>query len=519
VKPRALLSAAIVAALAAALAVAGCGGGGSSSGGGDDPAAMVPASAPVYVEVNLAPSSDESAAFDELVGVVAGTEDGGKLFAESLEEATLDGEKVDIEKEVEPWLGDKVGIYLAGYTGDFSEVGFLVETTDTGEAEDFIKKNRDASSKEAEFEGHKYWVAAEDGSVLGLVGDWLVLGKANSDFEAVVKVAEGEANLADSAKFKAAAEGAPSNGVGHLYVDIGGLLDETHAQISSETELGFSLVGIEPRQATLYASAIPHTGQLEIDVNSNLTSGTTAGGDASALLESLPATATGAFATAEFGKSLGESLHALSENGIPGQLAPGELEGAFGQLGVNTDALAKTFGNVAGYLEGSSKEDLGGAVVIQATDPNEARDLVTKVGLVLRASKTPGVTALGGELTGFTIRSADLGSKPLIIGAAGERVVIAYGAQPAAQALAQKGPTLGSTDDFKAAKDTLGSTPVDAFVEGRPALELVEGLLSPEELLKIEGARPYLQKIAYLGSGSQSAGKRTETKLIIGIRK
>jgi hypothetical protein len=129
------------------------------------------------------------------------------------------------------------------------------------------------------------------------------------------------------------------------------------------------------------------------------------------------------------------------------------------------------------------------------------------------------VTALGGELTGLTIRSADLGSKPLIIGAAGERVVIAYGAQPAAQALAQKGPTLGSTDDFKAAKDTLGSTPVDAFVEGRPALELVEGLLSPEELLKIEGARPYLQKIAYLGSGSQSAGKRTETKLIIGIRK
>jgi hypothetical protein len=297
------------------------------------------------------------------------------------------------------------------------------------------------------------------------------------------------------------------------------LIEETKSVLPAETEAFFDLAQIEPKQATAVATVIPRSEQLEIDVSSNLGKSAPQAGDATDALEALPATATLGFASSEFGKSFSEGLEEFSKQGVPGEIEPGELGEAFQAMGLDVETLGKSFGDLSGFVEGTSEADLGGAIVIETKDATEAKNMVANIGLLLRATKTPGVTAVNGEVSGFSVRVPDLGTTPLVVGSAGEKIVIAYGPKAAAQALKSQAETLGSTPGFEAAKSSLGSTPMSAFVSGGPMLSLVESLLSPEELSELEEAKPYLDKIDYLGVGSEAEGDTQTAKLIIGLAK
>jgi Protein of unknown function (DUF3352) len=517
-----LLIASLVAVLAAALVVAGCGSG--SGGGGGEPAGLAPKSAPVYISLNLAPEAKASEELDALTKSVLGIENVSEFVAEQLENAALGSdEKFNFEEEVGPWLGERAGMYLAGYDGnDFHGYGLAIETTDAGEAEEFLETRVEAGEEEdeeGEFEGDKYWVEPEDESVLGMVGDYVVFGETKTDFEEMVEAFEGE-GLNESSKYKKAIEGAGSDdGIGYVYVDIGGLIEQAKGSIPPESEAVFGLVGIEPQKATAIATVVPHSEQIEIDLSTNLAKTAAAGDDASKLLESLPATAMLGFASAEFGKSFGAGIDELSEKGIPGQIEPGELEGALELAGINLDQIAASIGDAGGFAEGSSAGSLGGAIVLETNNASEAKNTVSSVGLLLRAAGTKGVTAISGNLSGFSVHAAGLGPKPLIVGAAGERIVIAYGPRAAAQALRTNAKTLGTTADFEAAKGALGSTPMSAFIDGGPGLKLVEALLSPSEQAKLAEAKPYLQKISYAAIGTEAKGSTTTAKVIVGLRK
>jgi Protein of unknown function (DUF3352) len=516
-----LVLASLVAVMAAALVVAGCGSG--SGGGGGEPAGLAPKSAPVYISLNLAPEAKVSEELDALTKSVLGIENVGEFVAEKLENAALGSdEKFNFEEEVGPWLGERAGMYLAGYDGNnFHGYGLAIETTDAGEAEEFLETRVEAGEEEdeeGEFEGDKYWVEPEEESVLGMVGDYVVFGETKTDFEEMVEAFEGE-GLNESPKYKKAIEGAGSDGVGYVYVDIGGLIEQAKGSIPPESEAVFGLIGIEPQKATAVATVVPHSEQIEIDLSTNLAKTAETSGDASKLLESLPATAVLGFASAEFGKSFGAGIDELSEKGIPGQIQPGELEGALELVGINLDKIAASIGSAGGFAEGSTAGSLGGALVLETDNASEAKNTVSKVGLLLRTAGTKGVTAINGELAGFSVRAAGLGPKPLIVGAAGEKIVIAYGPRAAAQALRTNAKTLGTTADFEAAKSSLGSTPMSAFIDGGPGLKLVEALLSPSEQAKLAEAKPYLQKISYAAIGTEAKGSTTTAKVIVGLRK
>jgi hypothetical protein len=515
--PRALFVS-IAALLAAALLVAGCGG---SGGGGGEPAGVVPKSAPVYLQANLEPDGETSEALNETAQSVLGIENVGEFIAEEIETAALgEGNKVDFEEEIGSWLGEKAGLYLAGYDGnEFNGVGIALETTDSGKAEEFVEtkvKEGDPGIEEGEFEGHKYFEDPE--SVLGMVGDYVAFSQTKKGFEEMVEAFEGE-GLNESPKFKEAMDNAPEEGLGSIYVDIGGLIEETSSVLPEETEAFFDVVGIEPKKATAVATVIPHSGQMEIDVSSNLGSSTSQTGDATDALEALPASATVGFASADFGKDFSEGLEEISKQGIPGEIAPGELGEAFSAMGIDPETLGKSFGDLSGFVEGTSEADLGGAMVIEAKDATEAKNLVANIGLLLRASRTPGVTATNGEVSGFSIRVPSLGTTPIVVGSAGEDIVIAYGPKAAAQALKSEAQTLGSTPGFEAAKKSLGSTPMSAFIAGGPMLALAESLLSPEELSEVEEAKPFLDKIDYLAAGAEAEGDSQTAKLIVGLTK
>jgi hypothetical protein len=521
VKAPKLLLAVIAAIIAAALVVAGCGGG--SGGGGGEPAGLMPKSAPVYLEANLAPDGETAEAVNEVAQTVLGIDNVGDFIAEELEKAALgDGEEFNFEEEVEPWLGEAAGLYLAGYDGDdFHGVGMALETTNAGEAEEFLEERvekSDEDAEEGEFEGNKYFEEPDDETVIGMIGDYVAFSETVAGFEEMVEAFEGE-GLNESEKFKQAMDSAPDKGIGTVYVDIGGLIEETKSVLPEETEAFFDLVQIEPRKATAVATLIPRSEQLELDVSSNLGKAAPQAGDATDALEALPATAVLGFSTSEFGQSFAEGLEGFSENGVPGELEPGELGAAFEAMGIDVKTLGKAFGDLAGFVEGTSESSLGGALVVETKDAGEAKNMVADIGLLLRATKTPGVTAISGEISGFSVRVPDLGPKPLIVGAAGEKIVIAYGPQAAARALSGQAKTLGTTAGFEAVKSALGSTPMSAYVDGGPMLGLVESLLSPEELADLDEAKPYLDKIDYIGVGSEAEGDTSTAKLIIGLAK
>ncbi len=509
---------AIVAVIAAALAVAGCGGG-SSGGGGGEPAEFAAPESVVYIEADLSPEEKVSEEIDELTQKVFGIDSIGQFAGEELEKlAAAENEKFDFDEEVQPWLGEKAGLFLKEAQGsNFTGGGFVIETTNSGEAEEFLEnltKESKEEEEEGEFEGDKYWVNG-DNSAVGVIGDYLAYGETKAYFEEMVENSEGGEGLAESEKFKTAMESAPEEGVGRVYVDLGGAFQN----VDAETKAGFSLLQIEPQHSTLVGTIIPGAEQVELDVTTDVGKGEVQSGDASNLLESMPATAVLGFATPDFGKSFASGIHGFSETGVPGEFEPGELEAALEQLGINLESLGENLGDAGGFVEGTGIGNIGGAMVIETKNSSEAQQLIGGLGLVLQASGTKGVTATNGEITGFSVRSKSLGGQPLIVGSAGEKIVIAYGPKAAARALKSETKTLGTTADFEAAKGALGSTPISVFIDGRPGLELLEEALSPEEAEKLASARPYLEKISYAAVGSEQKGQTTTAKVIVGLAK
>ena len=99
---------------------------------------------------------------------------------------------------------------------------------------------------------------------------------------------------------------------------------------------------------------------------------------------------------------------------------------------------------------------------------------MTRLGILLRVAAVPGVTAVGGNAGGFSVRSEELGDKPLVVVGEGNRVAIGYGLAPARAGLkAGSGARpLSDTANYRAAAASLGKTPISAFVDGPAALSL-----------------------------------------------
>jgi hypothetical protein len=157
-------------------------------------------------------------------------------------------------------------------------------------------------------------------------------------------------------------------------------------------------------------------------------------------------------------------------------------------------------------------------VVIETTDSKEAVNTVSNIGLLLRASETPGVTALSGKASGFSIRSDDLGDEPLVVAAEGDRIAISYGLRASALALSVgEGSTLSSNPQYKEAVAALGEIPISAFVSGPAAVSLIGNMISPDEKAEFEEARPYLDKVSFLAAGTDASGDLATAKLILGF--
>jgi uncharacterized protein DUF3352 len=506
--------------VALALAGAGCGSSGSTS---TDPAGIAPPDSPVFIEAAVRPGGSLKSNVDSLAQNVAGIGNvGAKIVTELEKAASADGESFDYAKEVEPWLGEKAGLFLVGYDGDnFSGYGVVLPTSDTSATQEFIDKQAKSSSgepaKDGSFEGVDYKVESDDGTTLGVIEDFLVIAQDEGTFKEAVEASKGE-SLADVERFSKAVSGAPSDSLADVYADIGGLIKQSGGSVDSQALTFLDAAGIDPREATATASVVPGSDQIEVDFSTDLTGDNPPSGDASDLLGSLPAESFAAFVSPDFGKGLGEAIDNIDAAGIPGQVPPHKLKSTLQEAGIDLDQIAGSIGDVGVFAEGSGKSSLGGAVVLTTKEASEATNTVSNIGLLLRAAHTPGVTAISGKASGFSIRSSELGKKPIVVAAEGERIAIGYGLPAALQGLAESGQALSGAPDYKEAVSALGGTPITGFVDGPATLRLVESFVPPSET-GFQEAKPYLAKASFVAVGGGVENGLSTAKLIVGFSK
>ena len=507
-----------VLAAMAALAIAGCGGGGSSS----DLAGFAAPGSLVFVEGTVQPEGELKSDVDALAEKVAGVDSLGGLIVSKLEEEARDkGEPLDFAKEVEPWLGERGAISFSKLNGDgdLSGYGILLETTDpeaTQATIDHQAKVNPDPVKEGSYQGVAYWTDTGDETVVGLIGDTFVGAEDAKSFQAAVDASQGE-SLGDESQFQDAISAASDGSLADAYVDIGGIIDASGDSVDPTAREILKNAGVDPSEATAVASVLPGSDQIEIDVSADAGGETPPSGDASKMLGSLPGDAFAAFASAEFGERLDKALDELDASGVPGRTEPHQLKQIAGQLGFDLDKVAASFEEAGVFAVGTGKKDLGGAAVFSTTDPSEVSTAVKSIGLLMRQLGTPGVTALSGKASGFSVRSAELGSKPLVIATKGDRLAIGYGLPQTLRALAEESAsTLAESPEYQAAVSALGDTPISGFVDGPGALRLARALV-PSSETGFQEAVPYLKAIRYVAIGSGSDGDLATAKLIVGI--
>lgn len=509
---------ALLAALAAL--IAGCGGGSDDSSSGTDPASVAPASAPVFIDATIRPEGETKTNIEALAQKIAGIDDLGELIVEELESsASDDGEELDFEKEVEPWLGDEAGIFLQEYEDeDFEGYGAAIQASDEEEAKSFVNEQIEADDEEAKdgsYEGVDFKVE-DDETTIGVFEGLVVFAEDEAIFKEMVDASNGD-NLAGNEAYGTATADVPGDSAADVFVDIGALVEEAGGEIDSDTQLFLDALGIEPDEATAVASVVPGSNQIEIDFSTDLSGENPPSGDASELLGTLPGTGVGALASAEFGKRFNEGIDQIDKEGIPGSVPPNQLKKTLKEAGIDLEAIASSIGNVGLYVTGNSEKTLAGALVLETDSDSEAQNTVSNVGLFLRNAGISGVTKIKSEASGFSIRSPELGRQPVVVVAKGSRIAVGYGLASVGSAFQESGKTLADSAAYEDATSALGGTPIAAFVNGPSALNLANALIPAGDEGFAE-AKPYLQKIEYLALGSEASDDLATAKLIVGLK-
>jgi len=513
---------ALAATAAIAIAIAGCGGGGDPS---SDPAGFAAPGSLVFVEAELHPTGELKADVDEIASTVADVDNLGDLIVSELESsAGEDGEPVDFAKEVEPWLGDKAGVAFQKLEdGDPSDPVIAVETTDAAATQEFIDDQAAQSSdpfEDGSYEGIDFKVGGADENGVGVIDDFLVIAEGEKGFKDAVDAAQGE-SLADEARFADAISAASDGSFADVYVDVGGLLEASDDEIDPQARQILQSSGVDPSEATAVASVIPGSDQIQVDISSDPGGEEPASGDVSELIGSLPADSFATVGATEFGDQLAEAVDELDRTGIPDQgVPPNQLKSTLKAAGIDLDKIAASLEDAAVFARGSTESSLVGAMVL-TSDSGEAAKTVANLGVLLRSAGTPGVTAVSSNgVSGFSVRSSELGDKPLVVVSKSDRIAVGYSLAPALAGLdTESGETLSGRASYKAAVSALGSTPISAFADGPGALRLAESMITPsdDDFEDFQEAKPYLRHVEYVAIGTGTDGDLATAKMIVGL--
>jgi hypothetical protein len=522
-----MLRAASLAALSllAALVVA-CGGGGAS--GEADPASAVPAGAMLYSEVAVNPDGDLRDDALAAAGKVLRTEDPEGRIRELVDKAlNEEGAKLDYDKDIKPWLGDRAGLWLDTHLDSDGDPGGAVvaAVTDQDAAVEAVHKGStnvgDKLTKRS-YNGADYEVD-RDGDAFGPVGDDFIAFGPEAQFKATVDAAKGQA-LSDSDRYKSALDKLDDQQLAHFYLDFRKIFDLAARQ-NGEQDLQ-QLKSLIPydKLGPLMGSFQANGDRLALDISMSAQAGRSGGLGAfgnlysaasTPLVQELPGDSWAAYGAANYGQSIKAALDQYA--GLLGGAAAREQLKK--QVGIDLDKdILSWVGDVALFARGDTVQTVDGGLVIQVTDQGKAaRGFGKLVGL---AQSAGGLRArpvkIDGAESAFALGSASL-AKPIVVARSPKKVVATYGPEAAKAALAPSSK-LGDSDTWKAAQAALDDDDMQpsVLVAVAPILSLADssGSADPD----YAKAKPYLQAYDVFALGAKTSGGNARVRFAVGLR-
>jgi hypothetical protein len=520
----------------AAVPVAGCGSSSSSNGSsgapGTDPAALMPATAPVYVEAQVRPSGELAANAKAVAGKILRTSDPGAKIVGLIDEAGKK-EGASYEKDVEPWLGQRAGIAITGVRGaggDDVDVVGAIASTDDDAAKDFVKKyaKGDATRKYRDVE---YQYDNDDDTAVAVVDHAVLVGSERA-FKSALDARSGAA-LESAGAFKKARSTVGTDGLGFVYADPGRFFDlALGAANGSGTLKGSQAQSLQSFKGLLTGSGLQSVA-ASLDVASNalrvdaaaigLKAGAAGGGsgagDSAAAAASAPAGAWLSVGLGDVGATFKQSLSTLGSAGATGGIDPATLmQQLKAQLGIDIEKdLLSWMGNAAVFVKGTSMSDLGGALVVTSKDPAASKAAIPKLkrllsGLDVRTSALSGPGT--GDATGFSIDVGGPIAGGVKVATKDDKFVIAYGASALKDAL-DGGDKLGDSEPFKTAAGLLEGAKPSLFLDTPQVVKLLASFAGSDE--DFAKAKPTLDAFGPAAAGALRDGDVTRLKAAVAV--
>jgi Protein of unknown function (DUF3352) len=493
--------------------LAGCGGDGGESDADVGPATAVPANAALYMDATVKPAGQARTDAEAALRKVLDTNDPGAKIVSLIDQKGQQqppNERFTYTADIEPWLGEKIAAFFISLAGEDKRAA-VVETTDPARALAAARKSESGAAQTSEHGGTTVYTNPSDGDSFASVADFLVFG----DMEAVnaaIDANRGD-SLGDNGEFKDAIGELPGDRLGTFYTVPRTLIHslpqeelDANSRALLERSAGESLD--QPVSGALTASAdsfdLEFVGGESVDTPE------------SSLIGEVPADSWLALGIGNLGDVAKRTIEQLKEQGVP-NLEQG-LEQAEQFTGASIDQLTDALGDAVIYVRGTSERTLNGALVIQTNDPDLTGRLLGQVQSLgqLGGGGTVRPLQLGGGGTGFQINDPTKFPQPVEIAQQGDKLVIGYGANSVAQSLAPS-QKLSAAPGFTTAKGQIGDLGTDFFLDFPAVFRLAEAEGAKRHPGFLE-AKPYIDALSYLVSGSGSKGDRAEVKAVVGLK-
>jgi hypothetical protein len=508
---RRLLAALLLGLVLAAGAVAGCASS-SGSGGGSDPAALVPASAPLYAEAVLGGDSREQADAQAALAKILRTTDPRGELVKAFERGD-----VNFARDVEPWLGDRVGAAALSFGRGGDKVVVAASRDDAAARAALPRLTPNAAARS--YRGVDYRVDPQTGKAAAVVDGFVVLGSENG-LKAAIDASKG-ASLAEADALKEARAKVRAERSAFLYVDVAGFLRSAlgaggggAAQLAPFVEpISLAL----PK--TIAAALDAEPGMLRLDSAAfGNGGGFHSGASGADALAALPGDAWLGVGVGEVGQTVNGFLDRVSaKGGIAGvglQALLGQAQQGLG-LDIRRDLLG-WMGDAGVYVAGASDTDRRAALVIASKDPAATQRAVRALEPLARRSGDVTPLSAAGVDAGFAVRR-DGSDDEVLVASGGNRFVVALGRRALTEALASGGARLGDAAAFKAAAAKLGSGVRPSFFLD---VQQLSGAVAAkgDRHDRARELQEYLGAFGAVISGARSDGDLTRGKAIATLR-
>jgi len=449
----------VVALTAAGMAVAG-----SMGGGGSQPEDVLPANAMAFVKLDLNPAAGQKLAvyrlapkFPKVKGKVTSEETSikesgfGSVFTGNGKD---DVTGLDYKKDVEPWLGDRigVGVFPALPGSKDPQVGLAIAFTDHDKAKAALDKAAALSAKDASTPSLKGYAFTEDGYVI----------VSDTTAHAAAIVAAGKAKPLAKSAYARDVETLGGDQIGVAWADIAavykavpkdktpaalnGLLQGPLKGVGDPTNIsGRIVIGLhaDPAFLEVTAKAISLKGANTKGISSPVKDPATG----AAMIGSFPSEVSAAVTLTGLSQAVGALYTTFTRDGDPFQ-----VKATLAQMGISSAKEIETLlGSETGVMvAGTLPDSPEFAVRTRGTDPDGALTIARRL---LASSGATGVTA--GKITGPDGIVVTMGTSPAVPGGAADLSV---------SLLNKTGSTLGDTPAFKQVLPDSGNASFAAFV-------------------------------------------------------